>query len=405
MKLKLFVFALFFMMPLVVLRADCYQLIRQSTINHISIVIDRSGSMQGSPLADTKLGAKAFIERMKLTDRASIIEFGGDVSLAQSETGDKTSLYHAIDSIKANGGTALYDAVVRAILSLIRQNGAKIIVFLTDGSDNASRYTLSDLKKMSVSEGIFVYGIALGRVDEEKLRRLVQATGGFFEQTRDSANLKNLYVRVLNQYYLKYSNQHASTSALVIKSIPDNQEVIMDGRKVGRTPYKIDALSSRDYQVGIIYNRGIWECNAVVKSGHRTTIDSRQSDLGADLLIVSSPQGASVFIDDAYVGVTAVGQSISLAKWDWFKKAQADGRQLRVRKVPYGNIQLRLKGIPDFDFGPDQEIEVEIPVKVEQMILFSDIFRQKVVDQNGKVYAVGRSNDPFEELENAIEDF
>ena len=179
----------------------------------------------------------------------------------------------------------------------------------------------------------------------------------------------------------------------------------MDGRKVGRTPYKIDALSSRDYQVGIIYNRGIWECNAVVKSGHRTTIDSRQSDLGADLLIVSSPQGASVFIDDAYVGVTAVGQSISLAKSDWFKKAQADGRQLRVRKVPYGNIQLRLRGIPDFDFGPDQEIEVEIPVKVEQMILFSDIFRQKVVDQNGKVYAVGRSNDPFEELENAIEDF
>jgi len=120
MKLKLFVFALFFMIPLVVVQADCYQLIRQPAINHISIVIDRSGSMQGSPLADTKLGAKAFVERIKLTDRASIIEFGSDVSLAQSETGDKTSLYHAIDSLKANGVTALYDAVVRATLLLIR---------------------------------------------------------------------------------------------------------------------------------------------------------------------------------------------------------------------------------------------------------------------------------------------
>ena len=154
--------------------------------------------------------------------------------------------------------------------------------------------------------------------------------------------------------------------------------------------------------MGIIYNRGIWECQAVVQNGYRTLIDSRQSDLGADLLIVSSPQGASVFIDDAYVGLTAVGKPISLAKADWFKKAQADGRQLRVRKVPYGNIQLRLRGIPDFDFGPDQEIEVEIPIKDEQMVLFADIFRQKVVDQKGKVYAVGQPNDPFQELEDAV---
>ena len=58
----------------------------------------------------------------------------------------------------------------------------------------------------------------------------------------------------------------------------------------------------------------------VRQNGHRTLIDSRQSDLGADLWIVSSPQGASVFIDDAYVGLTAVGQPISLAKTNWFKK-------------------------------------------------------------------------------------
>ena len=120
------------------------------------------------------------------------------------------------------------------------------------------------------------------------------------------------------------------------------------------------------------------------------------------MLVVSSPQGASVFLDDACVGLTTVGKPISLAKTDWFKKAQADGRQLRVRKVPYGNIQLRLRGIPDFGFGPDQEIEVEIPVQDEQMVLFADIFRQKVVDRKGKVYAIGQPNDPFLELEDAV---
>ena len=385
-----------------VVSADCYQLLKQPAVNLISLVIDRSGSMKGQPLAQAKMGAKAFIQQMWADDRASVIEFGSQVNLVTSTTRSKADLQNAIGQLKAEGATALYDAIARATLLLAHQTGAKIVVFLTDGSDNSSRYTLSDLQKMNVSEGVFIYGIGLGRVDEEKLRKLATATGGTLELTRDSTELKDLYLRVLEQYYQKYGNRQAETGTLLVKSIPDNQQVVLDGRKVGRTPYKLNAVTAGDYQVGIIYDRGIWECQAVVQNGYRTLIDSRQSDLGADLLIVSSPQGASVFIDDAYVGLTAVGKPISLAKADWFKKAQADGRQLRVRKVPYGNIQLRLRGIPDFDFGPDQEIEVEIPIKDEQMVLFADIFRQKVVDQQGKVYAVGRPNDPFQELEDAV---
>ena len=64
------------------------------------------------------------------------------------------------------------------------------------------------------------------------------------------------------------------------------------------------------------------------------------------MLVVSSPQGASVFTDDAFAGLAVVGKPISLAKPNWFKKVQTDGRQLRVRKVPYDNIQLGLSGIP-----------------------------------------------------------
>ena len=67
-------------------------------------------------------------------------------------------------------------------------------------------------------------------------------------------------------------------------------------------------------------------------------------------MIVSNPQGALVFTDDAFDGLAAVVKPISLAKPNWFKKVQTDGRQLRVGKVPYDNIQLGLSGIPDFDF-------------------------------------------------------
>ena len=101
------------------------------------------------------------------------------------------------------------------------------------------------------------------------------------------------------------------------------------------------------------------------------------------------------------VGITAIGNPISLSQKDWASRAKADARQLRLRKVPYGNHKLRLRGIPDFDFGPEQKLEVELPVKDEELILFVDIFRRKVVDQNGKVIASGKPIDPFQELEDA----
>mgnify|MGYP001591111933 CR=1 FL=1 len=111
-----------------------------------------------------------------------------------------------------------------------------------------------------------------------------------------------------------------------------------------------------------------------------------------------------MFLDDAYVGLTAISKPISLAQKDWAAKAKADTRHLRIHKVPYGNHRLCLRGIPDFDFGPNQELEIELPVKAEEQILFVDIFRQKVQDGWGNIIAGGKPYDPFRELEDAVPD-
>ena len=121
------------------------------------------------------------------------------------------------------------------------------------------------------------------------------------------------------------------------------------------------------------------------------------------MIILSRPQGATVFMDQTYLGLTAIGDPISPRKSDWVSRARADGRQLRLRSVPYGNHRFRLKGIPDFDFGPQQEIEIQLSIQQEEMILFVDILRQKVTDGKGKTYAVGKPNDPFQELEGDFE--
>jgi len=50
-------------------------------------------------------------------------------------------------------------------------------------------------------------------------------------------------------------------------------------------------------------------------------------------------------------------------------------------------------------------LEIELPVKDEELILFVDIFRQKVQDQHGNIIAGGTPHDPFRELEDADSDF
>ena len=49
------------------LQADCYQLIYRPEVNHIALVVDRSSSMAGQPLADAKRGVKAFLRQMRPT--------------------------------------------------------------------------------------------------------------------------------------------------------------------------------------------------------------------------------------------------------------------------------------------------------------------------------------------------
>ena len=382
-----------------VLLADCYKLMHQPTANHIVLVIDCSGSMNGQPLADAKRGANSFLAQIKSNDRVALISFDDSVEFVQDEINNPNVLSTAVNDLRSGGATALYDGIARAALSLVNKKGNRVIVYLTDGNDNKSRYRLTELEKMTVSEGIFVYGIGLGQVDIEKLQQLSQKTSGTIRYTQISSNLENLYLEVWDEYYNQYNKQQPDKGSLVVTSIPDNKEVIINGRKVGTTPFREISLKEKPIKIGIVYNQGIWECDAFIKAGYQTVIDTRESDLGAELLIVSSPQGATVFIDDVYIGVTAIGTPVSMSKPNWVEQAQKDSRQLRISKIPYGNHRFRLRGIPDFDFGPDQQIEIEIPVSNDHMILFFDIFRQKVTSDEGKIYSVGRPNDPFSELD------
>jgi len=95
------------------------------------LVIDSSGSMNYvNKLESAKAAAKEYLAQMRPGDKAGIITFNTKVRLVQEVTDSREALEKAIDSITAEGDTAIYDAILLAIETLNPLPGRKAIILL-----------------------------------------------------------------------------------------------------------------------------------------------------------------------------------------------------------------------------------------------------------------------------------
>lgn len=143
----------------------------------IALVLDRSGSMAGSPLANMKAGAKTFIDIIdEATDSAHDGQIGsgsriGIVSFANTATADTqlitsvADLKTAVDNLSAGGSTNHADAFEKAIqLFDPTSTNAKVIVMFTDGKTTAGPPP-SPVAAAARAAGIIIYCIGLVGAD------------------------------------------------------------------------------------------------------------------------------------------------------------------------------------------------------------------------------------------------
>jgi Ca-activated chloride channel homolog len=157
----------------------------------MGILIDDSGSMHiVRPAVDA--AAWSFVKTSNPADQVFVVTFNQayDFDLPGPFAANmgqlRSALHHHIDS---RGGTALYDAVYASLdhLHLGSRDNKKVLLVITDGNDNSSAHTLSQLIRYEQESNAQVYTVGLlaggGYLPGEDyeaniMRRMADVTGG-----------------------------------------------------------------------------------------------------------------------------------------------------------------------------------------------------------------------------------
>jgi Ca-activated chloride channel homolog len=192
----------------------------------VAMLMDTSNSVKPK-LKFEKDAAYSFLETVLQTrrDRALFATFDSQVELHQDLTNRLDLLTKAIDKIKAQGATKMYDAIYSVceekMMSPTSIGRRRVMVVITDGEDTDSERTLQEAIEIAQRSETTVYvistksggffGVQAGTVDRKEdkdLKRLAEDTGGraFFtaEVIELEKSLTQITRELRNQYMIAY---------------------------------------------------------------------------------------------------------------------------------------------------------------------------------------------------------
>lgn len=207
----------------------------------VVLVVDRSGSMSGSPLEDTKKAVANFVKSVEDDIRIGLVAFDDRAEVIAPISDNRTPILQGINSIYDGGGTSIYLGLQQAGVELEGESGKKIVILLSDGADGDSgriEAVLEELKR----KNIYVYTIGFGGADTEYLSYIATSCGGKFIQADSSEVLGEIYSAIgeymVNDYIIQFT----------VVMDPDNYS-----RIVNISVDVNDAFAEREYHVGVPY--------------------------------------------------------------------------------------------------------------------------------------------------------
>jgi Ca-activated chloride channel homolog len=192
------------------------------------LVVDRSGSMEDDgKMEGAREAALAFIALLRPGDQAALVAFNNRVELTQGFTDNAATLSAAVERLRPDDGTALYDAVLAGTELLQEMPGRRLLVVLSDGQDcrepanscpgtSGSRSTLAEAiaAAQAVGQPVAVVGLGTrgGRegLDERVLQRIAEESGGRYLYAPRGEELAGLYAELAAEVQQEYRLSYVS---------------------------------------------------------------------------------------------------------------------------------------------------------------------------------------------------
>ena len=160
------------------------------------LVIDKSGSMQGVPIALARQAAKSAVELLSPRDMIGVVGFDSNASVISElrSASESDAINASIDSLSAGGGTFMYVGMVTG-KEMLENAAAKIrhMIVLSDGRTNPADH--EGLVQGMADAGMTISTVALGGADKQLLSSLAELGRGRYYETDDAANVPQIFTK------------------------------------------------------------------------------------------------------------------------------------------------------------------------------------------------------------------
>lgn len=201
--------------------ADSQQ--KHETNLNLTLVLDRSNSMNGVRMDKVKTAAHQIIDSLTPKDIISIVSFNdrADIIVPATPVKDKPALKARVSMMSASGGTEIF----RGLSAGVEQNrtylGPKLVnhvILLTDGQTYGDHEACLDLATQASKDGIGISAMGLGNDwNDEFLDQLAGRTGGSSSYISSASAV----TRFLNDHVRHLSNAFADRVRLSVAPDPD----------------------------------------------------------------------------------------------------------------------------------------------------------------------------------------
>lgn len=193
---------------------------------NIVLALDISGSMLAKDLQPNRFEAAKSVAGEFVSsrpyDNIGLVVFAGESYTQCPLTTDHAVLLNMINGVEmglVNDGTAIGSGLATAVNRLKEiKEGSKVVILLTDGTNNSGTIAPVTAAEIAASFGIRVYTIGVGtmgealypiqtylgveyvsmpvEIDEASLKQIASATGGLYFRATDNNSLHKIYEEI-----------------------------------------------------------------------------------------------------------------------------------------------------------------------------------------------------------------